>query len=139
MKPNKFGIHIKCKDFKKSLEFYLNFGFESIFAYGDKGFTSQFNHATAEEKYCGVTFQISNALLEIAESHIAVKPEVFKESITSSKISAMIDVDSVSEVRKTCKKFNYEIAKAEVDYPWGTRELVVRDPDRFILVFREFI
>lgn len=74
MKPKNFGIHIKCRDFKKSLEFYLNFGFESIFTYGGKSFASQFKHATTEEKYCGVTFQISNALLEIAESHIAVKP-----------------------------------------------------------------
>lgn len=49
----------------------------------------------------------------------------------------MIDVVSVLEVRKICERFNYDIAKPEVDYPWRTRELVVRDPDGFILVFRE--
>lgn len=140
MNLTKFGIHIKVKNFDKSLHFYSSFGFKPIFAYGPKSFVGNFAEiGTAPEKYRGVTFAIGDALFEIGEDHIAIKPEVFKEEIKSSKVSAMIDVDSVAEVRSICEKNNFEIAKNEVDYPWGTRELVVRDPDGFILVFREKI
>lgn len=140
MNPTKFGIHIKVKNFDKSLRFYLSFGFKPIFAYGPKSFVDGFAViGTAPEKYRGITFAIGDALLEIGEDHIAIKPDVFKEEIKSSKVSAMIDVESVAEVRLICEKNNFEIAKNEVDYPWGTRELVVRDPDGFILVFREKI
>ncbi len=140
MKPNKFGIHIKTKDFDSSLNFYLKFGFQPIFAYGNDEYLKQFNDiGTAPEKYRGVTFEIGNALLELGEDHIAIKKEVFKEEVKSSKVSAMLDVDSLKEIRKICEENNFEIAKSEVTYSWGTKELVVRDPDGFILVFREFV
>lgn len=140
MQPNKFGIHIKTKDFDKSLNFYLSFGFKPVFAYGPENFVKKFsNIGTASEKYRGITFEINGAMFELGEDHIAVKKEVFMETITSSKVSAMIDVDSLKEVRDICEKNSFVITKEEVEYPWGTKELVVRDPDGFILVFREFI
>jgi len=77
--------------------------------------------------------------VELGEDHIAIKKEVFKEEVKSSKVSAMLDVDSLKEIRKICEENNFEIAKSEVTYSWGTKELVVRDPDGFILVFREFV
>jgi uncharacterized glyoxalase superfamily protein PhnB len=138
MKLNKLGVHIKVKDFERSLKFYLAFEFKPIFIYGSSELLNQFSDISqASEKYNGITFEVGNALLEIANGHVAIKSEVFQEVINSSKISLMIDVDSVAEVRKICEENDFEIAKAEVDYPWGTREIVVRDPDGVILVFRE--
>lgn len=137
--PTQFGVHIKVRDFDKSFEFYSSLGFSLAFAYGPKSFTNKLSCSTASESYRGVTFQIGDALFEIGEDHPAVKPEVFQSEINTSKVSAMIDVDSVQTVREICEANDYEIAKAEVDYPWGTREIVVRDPDGFILVFRERI
>jgi catechol 2,3-dioxygenase-like lactoylglutathione lyase family enzyme len=138
MKPLVFGIHLKVRDFEASLNFYTKFGFIPTFAYGPKDFCTQFTGiSTAAEKYRGITFAIGNALLELGEDHIAIKPEVFQERITSSKVSAMVDVSSLLEVRKICELNDFEITKPETSYPWGMRELVIRDPDGFILVFRE--
>lgn len=135
----KFGIHNKVKNIDKSLKFYKNFGFEEVFAYGDKQFFSNLdkNIPKVPEKYRGVVFEIGGALLEIADGHIAVKAEVFKETIKSSKLSAMVHVDSVDEVLKISKKNNYKIAAEPKIFPWGTREVVIKDPDGFVLVFIE--
>lgn len=141
---NKFGVHIKVKDIEKSFNFYSSFGLKPIFTYGrdfwiKKMITKYPSLAHADEKYEGVTFELGNSLLEVANGHVAVKPEVFKQDITSSKVSAMIDTDSVNNIVEICKKNDFEIAKEPVTYPWGTREVVVKDPDGFILVFREFV
>ena len=137
----KFGIHLKVKNFYKSLNFYLKLGFKPAFAYGDKDYLEKFAKGvpSAPEKYHGMTFDIGGSLFEIADGHVAVKVEVFKQDITSSKISAMIDVDSLEKIMQICNENEFKIVKNPVKYPWGTVELVVRDPDGFILVFREFI
>lgn len=137
LKLSRLGIHIKVKDFEKSYKFYKAFGFEEEFAYGPEDFIKDFDFPKAPENYRGVTFNLGNAMLEIGEDHVAIKPEVFKESIKSSKVSAMVDVNSVDEVVKICNQNNFDIAKEPRTFPWGTREVVVRDPDGFILVFRE--
>lgn len=76
-------------------------------------------------------------LLEIAEAHLAVKQEVFQENINSSKISAMLHVDSLQAVIEICKQNDYDIAKPMREFPWNTKELVIKDPDGFVLVFIE--
>ena len=135
----KFGIHLKAKNIEDSLMFYKNFDFKEVFGYGDEKFLAKLSKSIpkAPEKYRGVVFEIGGALLEIADGHIAVKPEVFKETIGSSKISAMVHIDSVDEVVKISKKNNYKILVQPKVFPWGTREVVVRDPDGFVLVFIE--
>lgn len=142
MKIKKLGVHIKVKNIKVSYPFYKSFGLIGVFVYGDKDWLNEvkedFNNiGTADEKYNGITFELGNSLLEIANGHVAVKKETFMERISSSKVSAMIDVDSVDEVVELCKKNKYEIAVGIKEYPWGTKEVVIRDPDGFILVFRE--
>lgn len=138
---NQFGIHLKVKDIKKSLDFYTKFGLKPIFAYGDNKFLSQFNNKipSAKEKYRGVTFSINNALFEIADGHLAVKPKTFKETIQSSKISTMLYVDSVDKIIKLCRRNSFPIASPLKKYPWGTKEIVIKDPDGFVLVFIEKI
>ncbi len=141
---NKFGIHIKVKDIQKSYAFYKAFNLRPLFAYGNTKWQEQIkkdfpNTPTVDEKYEGVTLDINGALLEIANGHVAVKQEVFNQNIASSKVSAMIDINSIEEVVNTCEKNNFQIVVDPIDYPWGTREIVVKDPDGFILVFRQTI
>lgn len=136
-----FGIHLKVIDLNRSLVFYKSFGFKEVFAYGEKKFLSQFEKTipTVPEKYCGTVFTIGDTLFEIADGHMAVKPEVFKEKIKSSKLSAMIHVDSLEAIIKICKKYGYKISVPPRKFPWGTKELVIKDPNGFVLVFIERI
>lgn len=135
----KFGIHIKVSDFEKSYKFYKNLGFRPIFAYGSKDFLDKLDKSipTAPEKYNGIVFELSNCLFEIADGHLAVKPKVFKKLIKNSKISAMLHVDSLAEIINICEKHDIKIAVSPRKFPWGTTELVIKDPDGFVLVFIE--
>lgn len=140
MRPNKLGVHIKCKDLERSKEFYEAFGFSPIFAYGSDKHRAGFKDInTAPEKYDGIVYEVEGALLEIANGHIAVKPGVFCETVESSKISLMIDVESVENVKKVAQVKDYQIAADIREFYWGTREIVLRDPDGVIVVFREKI
>lgn len=85
MQVEKPGVHIKTKDFSKSLAFYQNVGFSLIFRYGPD--------QEVKEDYQGATFEVGSMLLEIADGHRGVKPEVFQQDVTSSKISLMIQID----------------------------------------------
>jgi len=136
---NKFGIHIKVSDLDASYDFYRKLGFKETFAYGNKHFLSKLDKSipTAPEKYRGVVFEIGNSLFEIADGHLAVKPEVFKQKIKCSKVSAMLHVNSLSEVLQRCKKHKIDVAVPPRKFPWGTREIVIKDPDGFVLVFIE--
>ncbi|MEI8232153.1 MAG: VOC family protein [bacterium] len=123
------GTHIKVKDFAKSLKFYEGLGFEKIFEYGpDK---------EVKEDYSGATFACGNAKLEIGDGHRAVKPEVFKETIQSSKVSLMIEVSSIGEIIERAHKMGIEPTTPVRHYYWGKLEVVFRDPDGVILVFTE--
>jgi catechol 2,3-dioxygenase-like lactoylglutathione lyase family enzyme len=137
--PTKIGVHIKCQSIEKSLQFYLALGFNPVFAYGSDEFRAQFSFPTAPEKYQGVSFAIGDALFEIADGHVAVKPEVFGQSVSSSKVSAYFDIASVDQFVTTCRQNNINILVEPRIFPWGTREVVVKDPDGFILVFREVL
>ena len=136
---HQFGIHLKVRDINRSFVFYKLFGFRETFGLGDKTFLDRLDRTIpkVKESYNGVVFQIGDALLEIADGHIAVKPEVFREPIPSSKISAMIYVDSISKIVSMCKKNSIRLAVKPKTFYWGTREVVVKDPDGFILVFIE--
>lgn len=121
------GVHIKANNFEKSKDFYENLGFQKIFEYGpDK---------KVKEKYNGVTYGIGDCRLELADGHVAVKSHVFKEKIQSSKISLMINVDSIASVINRCKTHNIPIAVGPRHYYWGTLETVIKDPDGVVLVF----
>ena len=51
----------------------------------------------------------------------------------------MIDVESVEDVKKVAQVKDYQIAADIREFYWGTREIVLRDPDGVIVVFREKI
>lgn len=121
------GIHIKVKDFDKSLAFYESLGFEKVFSFGPD--------EEVKENYRGTIFQHGNSKLEIADGHIAVKPEVFQKEIDSSKISLMVNVENLSDIVKKAEVANIKIAVPPRHYYWGTLELVIKDPDGTVLVF----
>lgn len=123
------GTHIKVKDFAKSLKFYEGLGFEKIFEYGPD--------QTVKEDYSGATFACGTAKLEIADGHRAVKPEVFQETVGSSKISLMIEVSSLAEIIERAKAMGRKPTTPVRHYYWGKLEVVYRDPDGVILVFTE--
>lgn len=135
--PSSIGTHIKVKNLHNSLNFYERFSLKPIFVYGGKEHLARFSDVPgAPEKYNGVIFGIGNGMLEIADGHSAVKPEVFKQDVKSSKISIYLDVESVDEVRQVAVDNNLDIAVDIKEYPWGKREIVLRDPDGMVVVFR---
>ena len=124
---NTIGVHIKVKDFAKSVKFYEDLGFEEVFCYGpDKNVV---------EDYSGVVFDVGGTMLEIANGHRAVKAKTFEERVKSSKISLMIGVKRLSDVLQVCKEAQINIAVEPRHYYWGKLELVVKDPDGVVLVF----
>lgn len=129
----KIGTHVKVSDFPKSKAFYEALGFQSIFEYGPG---LEFTDRTAPEKYRGITFATEDgtALFEIADGHVAVKPEVFQELIPSSKVSLMVHVESLEEIMDRAKKAGIPLTREPVNYHWGTTEIVITDPDGFVLV-----
>ena len=121
------GTHIKVSDFAKSLAFYKALGFKKVFEYGpDK---------EVKEAYNGVDFEHNDCVLEIADGHRGVKPEVFNQMVTSSKISLMITVDKIQDIIEKCKQNNIPLAVEPRHYYWGKLEVVVKDPDGTVLVF----
>ena len=131
-----FGTHLKVKDVVNSHKFYESLGFKAVFVYGDEEFRQSFggNVASAPEKYRGITYQIGeNTRFEIGEDHIAIKDKnIFSKDIHTAKISAMITVDSLLPLLSNeLVEINFPIRK----YYWGTLEVVIRDPDGFVLVF----
>lgn len=129
------GVHIKTADFDKSRKFYESLGFKAVFGFGNEEFRSSLAEgvASAPEKYRGLIFQIREGItLEIGEGHIAIKPEVFKESIASPKVSAMVHVDSLEPLFTNPDiKITYPVRH----YYWGNIEAALRDPDGFVVIF----
>lgn len=121
------GVHLKVKDFNKSLAFYSALGFKKVFEYGP--------NKKIKEDYNGAVFEHGGGKLEIADGHRAVKRLVFKQKVSSSKISLMINVDSIEDIILKAKKAKIKIAVGPRHYYWGTLEIVIKDPDGIVLVF----
>lgn len=127
MNITNIGAHIKVANFEKSVKFYTTLGFTKVFEYGpDKA---------VKEDYNGMVFGIGDGRLEIADGHRAVKPAVFSETVPSSKISLMINVDNVHNLLNICKKNKISLAVGPRHYYWNTIEMVLIDPDGARLVF----
>jgi uncharacterized glyoxalase superfamily protein PhnB len=121
------NVHVKVKDFKKSLAFYESLGFKKVFAYGPD--------QEVKESYNGAAFSHGGTTLEIADGHRGVKPAVFQETVPTSKISLFLEVDTISEMLETCRKAGIEPIVGVRHYYWGKLEFVIRDPDGVIIVF----
>jgi hypothetical protein len=121
------GTHIKVKDFQKSKWFYKTLRFQQVFAYGP--------NEPVKERYNGIVFAVGNAKIEIGEGHVAVKPEVRMETVKSSKMSLMINVDNIHDLLDICKQNKIDVTVGPRHYYWNTIEVVLIDPDGVRLVF----
>ena len=129
------GIHIKVKDIAQSRAFYEKLGFKPVFGYGNEEFRASLPEGcgSAPEAYQGVTYKLADgAELEIADGHVAVKPQDFKIEVHTAKITGMIRVKSVVPVLEAYKE---RIVFPVRRYYWGSIEVALRDPDGFVLVF----
>lgn len=123
------GTHIKASNYAKSRAFYEGLGFPVIFEYGpDK---------EVKEDYSGVVFGVGEAKLEVADGHRAVKAATFAEKVISSKISLMIEVESVAAIMERAGKMGLTPAVGVRHYCWGKLEVVYRDPDGVIVVLTQ--
>lgn len=123
------GTHIKVKDFQKSLQFYEALGFQKVFEYGpDK---------KVKEVYSGTVFAVGDCKLEIANGHRAVKKEIFEKTMVDSKISLMINVDSLQDIITKASSVGVTPVVGVRHYYWNTLEVVFKDPDGVVLVFIE--
>ena len=113
------GVHIKVADLTRSQAIYENFGFRQLGAFPD-----------------GVIYGVGGvALLELNASHPAVAAEIFQSHITTAKTSLMVRVPSLVPILMAAERAGISIAVPPRRFPWKTIELVVRDPDGFVVVF----
>lgn len=126
-KISKLGVNLKVRDFDKSKAFYDAFGFRKVFEFGPD--------VAEHSKFRGLFYEVGNALLEVSEGHMAVRPEVFESPIQSSKVSLMVYVQSLMPILDICEERQIEISVKPRQFPWGQIGVVVKDPDGFILVF----
>lgn len=131
-----FGVHLKVNDIAASRAFYEGYlTLKPVFAYGDAAFLATIPEetATAPEKYHGVTYEIpGGAKIEIADGHIAVPDaSVFSTPINSPKLSAMLNVTSLAKLLQSSE---IRPSSSVKKYYWGTLEMVLRDPDGWVIV-----
>lgn len=113
------GVHLKVADLARSQAFYETFGFRRLGTFPD-----------------GVIYGIGGvALLELNARHPAVQPEVFQSRLTTAKTSLMVNVRSLMPVLTAAKRAHIPLAVPPRRFPWKTIEVVVRDPDGFVVVF----
>jgi catechol 2,3-dioxygenase-like lactoylglutathione lyase family enzyme len=129
IEPNisKLGVNLKVSDFDKSRAFYEAFGFRKLFEFGPD--------VEERSKFRGIFYEVGNALLEVSEGHMAVRPEVFEAPVQSSKVSLMVYVDSLIPILDICEERKLEISVKPRQFPWGQIGVIVKDPDGFVIAF----
>lgn len=125
------GTVVKTKDFAKSREFYVGLGFRIDFEIGpDKEIRSGDDRVVIFGSESGGKFELTDA-------HPAIKPSTFAETVASSKISMMFEVESLGDIMERAKRMGYEPAVEARHYYYGTLEVVYKDPDGMVIVFIE--
>lgn len=125
------GTVVKTKDLARSRAFYVALGFQVTFEIGpDKEIKSGTDRVAIFGSETGGKFELTDA-------HPAIKPAVFQESIPSSKISMMFEVDSLADIIDRAKTLGVEPSVGVRHYYYGTLEVVFKDPDGMVIVFIE--
>ncbi len=124
------GVCIKTKDFARSRAFYEGFGFKPKFEVGPDKEIKDISSVVIYGSETGGNF-------ELTDGHVAIKPSVFQETVASSKISLMFEVDSLEEIMRLAKTMGIEPAVPVRHYYYGNLEVVFYDPDRTRVVFIE--
>ena len=121
------GVNLKVRDYEKSRAFYDALGFRKLFEFGPE--------AKEHSKFRGTFYQVGNALLEVSEGHMAVRPEVFAAPVESSKVSLMVYVESLVPILDILEAQRVAISVRPRQFPWGQIGVAVKDPDGFVIVF----
>lgn len=138
------GIHLKVDDIAASRAFYEDvLGLAPTRAAGSDVFRKSLPPSLpsgaddglpgSPDSWNSVTYEPSpSAPLEIGDGHPAVeRPDVYREPVRGPKVSAMLHAESLLPlVRDRDVRPSYPVRV----YPWGTVELVLKDPDDFVIV-----
>ena len=144
MRYTGLGVHLKVRDIAKSRSFYEGLlGLVPMRGSGDDAFRATLPQSLpsraddglpgAPDHWCSITYEPSpSAELEIADGHPAVTDDaVFAGVVDGPKVSAMLHAESlVPLLRDRGVVPSYPVRR----YAWGTIELVLRDPDGFLVV-----
>lgn len=118
---NLIGLYVK--DVEASVSFYKNLGFEVISNDGVVG----------EIKLGAMKLDL------IAQDTAKEQDESFqKDAFGEPKGTGVyinVEVDGIDEYFKQLKDAGIKPSIEPKDWPWGQREFVLRDPDRYKLVF----
>lgn len=124
---SRLGVNLKVRDFARSKAFYDAFGFRILFEFGPG--------LPGNSPFRGLFYEVGQALLEVSEGHLAVRPEVFAAPIESSKVSLMIYVPSLIPILDIIEQRQVEISVRPRQFPWGQIGVIVKDPDGLVLAF----
>lgn len=120
---NQLGFYVK--DTTTSVSFYKKLGFEVV----------SDDSAVAEVKLGSTTLQF------IAQDTAKTLDQSFqKDAFGEPKgtgVYIYIEVEGINKYFNTLTEEDVTTSTEPRDWPWGTREFVVRDPDRYKLVFYE--
>jgi catechol 2,3-dioxygenase-like lactoylglutathione lyase family enzyme len=124
---SKLGVNLKVRDFARSKAFYDAFGFRLLFEFGPG--------LPGNSPFRGLFYEVGNALLEVSEGHLAVRPEVFATPVQTSKVSLMIYVPSLVPILDIIEQRQVEVSVKPRQFPWGQMGVIVKDPDGLVLAF----
>jgi len=117
------GMTIYVNDLPKTAKFYQDLGFTKV---------------SADEKFA--RFRLKRFIIDFVAASKEEKEE-FKEEASSQNKGAgvyfTISVDNVDETYEELIKKRFKPSTKPRDWPWGSREFVLRDPDRYKLVFSQ--
>jgi methylmalonyl-CoA/ethylmalonyl-CoA epimerase len=122
---NLIGLYVK--DIETTVSFYKELGFELVSNDG----------SVAEIKLNEVHIQF------IAQETASNQDESFQKDAygepKGTGVYINVEVDNANNYYKQLQESGIKPSTEPKDWPWGQREFVVRDPDRYKLVFYEKI
>lgn len=111
------SILLYVADPKKSAEFYRALGFEV---------TEAEDYSIAKLNWFTIRCQDKNKVKFTEESNVEPK---------GAGVYIYIQVENIDAYYKSLNAKNLKPSSEPRDWPWGNREFVIRDPDRYKLVF----
>ena len=122
---NQLSFYVK--DTTTSVSFYKKLGFEII----------SDDNAVGEVKLGSTNLQFL-AQDTTKDMDQSFQKDAFGEP-KGTGVYIYIQVDGINDYHKSLKDEGISASTEPRDWPWGNREFVVRDPDRYKLVFYEKI
>jgi methylmalonyl-CoA/ethylmalonyl-CoA epimerase len=122
---NLIGLYVK--DIEASVSFYKELGFEVV--------SNDGSVAEVRLKEMRIQFIAQETARDQDESF---QKDAFGEP-KGTGIYLNVEVDNIDDYYRQLESLGIQPATQPRDWPWGQREFVVRDPDRYKLVFYQRI